>query len=70
MNNRFDSQQRKCKIFFSIRSQESSISIATRPQASGWTNEELEFNSQQEKEIFIFSTASRLGLRPTQSPTQ
>jgi hypothetical protein len=34
----------------------------------GWMAKELEINSQQEQYIFLFFTASRLALAPTQSP--
>jgi hypothetical protein len=35
-----------------------------------WMAEELEFNSWQSEEIFLFSTMSRLALGPTQPPSQ
>jgi len=38
--------------------------------ATGWTTEESEFDSQQGQEIYIFSTASRRVLGPTQPPIQ
>jgi hypothetical protein len=35
-----------------------------------WRAREPQFNSQQGQEIFLFSTASRLALKPTQHPIQ
>jgi hypothetical protein len=54
-------RHQKCSIFHR-RSQDSTISIVT-----GYG---LGFNSQQEQEIFLYSTASRLILGPTLPPIQ
>jgi hypothetical protein len=37
---------------------------------TGWTAEELGFDSRKGKQIFLFSTAPRPGLGHTQSPIQ
>jgi hypothetical protein len=36
----------------------------------GWTTEVLRFDSQRRLGIFLFTTASRTALKPTQPPIQ
>jgi hypothetical protein len=38
--------------------------------AKGWTTEESGFDSRQWQEIFLYATASRRALGPTQPPIQ
>jgi hypothetical protein len=44
--------------------------IYTTSWATGWTIGVLGFDSRRGLGIFLFSTASRTALRPTQSPIQ
>jgi hypothetical protein len=49
----------------SWRSQDRSVD-----QTTAWRTEEFGFNSRKRQDIFLFSTASRLDLGPTQPPNQ
>jgi hypothetical protein len=51
-----------------ITSRNSSVGIATR--LTGWTIGVLGFDSRRGLGIFLFITASRMALRPTQPPIQ
>jgi hypothetical protein len=52
-------------IYYSYRSRDSSFGITTRPQAA-----RSGFDSRQGLGIFLFATASRPAVRPTQPPIQ